>query len=370
MARWIGFLLLVALQVTAAQGAPALPSFDFEQGTDGWVSMAATGKVSTVTQPENVRSGKQALEYRYKVERGEIPVLGFPTPEGLAGLKSLQLDVKSDSPTVLLVALAEEGGARYQYASATPAGWLHLSIDLSEFARADDAPDPNGKLDLDQVRYVAFADLMAVWTNMDENMANILGRRTGEHAFWLDNVTASEKPVLPPSPPGQVVIDDFRTENLGWLPLAGVSIAVGPAPAGGEGRALRVEYQRTAGKISGIVRMIQPGSLARAQSITLKAAAKVDTTLAVAVEEIGGARYMTAISLAGGAPPQAFTIPINQFTLTEDTKDADGRLDPDQIKSISFADLAAMIDPGATGKNTLWLQQVRAQVATGALQGQ
>jgi hypothetical protein len=88
------------------------------------------------------------------------------------------------------------------------------------------------------------------------------------------------------------------------------------------------------------------------------------------VEEVGGARYMTAISLVGGAPLQAFTIPMNQFTLTEDTKDADGRLDPDQIKSISFADLAAMIDPAVKGKNTLWLQQVRAQVATGALQGQ
>ena len=368
--------LLFLLCAMPAMAAPELPRFGFENGIEGWISGSTAGAVLVAATPQRVRTGKFALEYRYTTKRSDQPgqkpteFAAVITPlTTLEGMASLSLDVRTDSPTLLLVALGEEGGARYEYVTATPEeGWLHLEIDRSEFVRSDDSTDANNRLDPDQVRNLAVADLRAVISTMDNPMVKLLGERTGEHAFWLDNVAFSADPVAPAPPAGQVIIDDFRRENIPWIPLAGVSVQVGPAPGGGDGRALRVAYTSGPGKLSAVIHNVIPGRLARVDKSTFRAASKLAASLAVAVEETGGARYLAIKVLPAGEAPRTITADYSDFRLSDDTKDDNGRLDIGKVKSIAFVDLAGLTGTPEGGSNVLWLQDIRAFLGAGGLE--
>lgn len=359
--RWILLFLLLAPGAAGMGLAAELPRFDFENGLAGWTSATAAGVAQIAEPPKNDKLGKGVLEYRYEAQKDQIPALMAPL-NGLDGMGSFSLDLATDSPTILVVAFTEEGGARYQYVTSTPAGkWMHLDVDTSELTRADDTPDADGKLDLDQVRNVAVADLRAVLSAIapDNIMSKLVGPRTGPHTIWMNNVAFSGKPALKAPEAGTVVIDDFRRENLAWLPFEGVGLSVGPAPGGAVGRALQVEYPLAAGKIPAFIHTVAPGAFAGLQKISFEAAAKSEATLAVSLEETGGARYIAMVTVAAGNAPAPYSVSYGDFKLTDDTKDDNNRLDMEKVKSFTLADVAGLMGAAGPQKNTLWVAGIK-----------
>lgn len=360
----IGFLVLAAVLPAAGEDAPApLPRCDFEQGIEGWESLSPAGEVHVSPAPKHVRSGELALEYRYEAKKDAPPFLAYAVA-GLAGMESLSLDIQSDSPTQVMVALTEEGGARYQYLTFTPPAqaWMHLEIDRTEFTRADDTPDADGRLDPEQVRAIVLGDVTAILTAEGDPGAKLVGERAGQHSLWIDNLVVSKESAVTPAPAGQVVIDDFRRDNLPWTPLAGVSLAVGPGPGKKAGRALHAAYTTEGGKLAAIIRTLAPGALPGLKKLEFRAAAPRETALAVVLEEAGGARYLASARVPGDGAFHQLSFAYDDFKRAEETKDDNGRLDPEKVKSLGFVDLAGLAGQPPAGAGSLWLQDIRAFV--------
>lgn len=352
-------VLLLACGTASAAPAPKLPSFDFEGGVQGWEAPGGVGVVANTAAPEGSRLGKSVLEHRFRVEQGQAPVLMVALPGGLAGMASLTFDVATGTQTIVSVALTEEKGARYEYLFATPdQAWTHVAIDASEFRLADDTKDANNRLDLAEVRSLVIADIRSVITAISVPMTRIFGERKGDQAVWLDNVVASAEPALPKPPAGTLLADDFTRENMAWVPLGGMAVALAPAPNDAKGRAVRAVYTPAVGNLTALMRPAAPGVLSGAQSLALQVGSKVDAMFALAVEEVGGARYAASFSVKGGETLQPVTLALAAFQPAPGSKDDNGKLDMDRVKSLAIIDLAAFTGERAGQANTLWLRSL------------
>jgi len=360
MLRVIALSLLVCGAAFGAE-APALPQFDFEKGAQGWDALGGVGTLRIAPAPEGSRLGKSALEHRFRVEKGKLPLLGLALPNGLAGMRSLRLDLATGTQTLVAVALIEKGGARYEYLTATSdQAWMHLEIGVNELRLADDTKDANDQLDLADAQMLVVADLRSVLTAMGLPLVAVFGERAGEQGLWIDNVVISAEPLEMKAEAGVTLSDDFQRENMPWVPIGGASVALDKAPGGGEGRALRMEYTAKAGTITSLFRNVTPGSLAGTKRFTVRVASKSDVMLALGVEETGGARYGALLTVKGGEAPQTLTAPLAAFQLAPGGKDDNGQIDFDRVKALSLLDLACFTGQGGGKPNTIWVQSIAA----------
>ena len=106
------------------------------------------------------------------------------------------------------------------------------------------------------------------------------------------------------------------------------------------------------------MRTLDKVDLKKATMLDLAIKCSHDGTFLVTIEEKGGARYNKKIDLLLG-DWKSYSWPLTEFTLAEDSRDDNGKLDADQIKQISIGDVSTMLGNGGEADLAhLWVDQV------------
>lgn len=135
----------------------------------------------------------------------------------------------------------------------------------------------------------------------------------------------------------------FEADIGAWMPLDDTAVVTLASEAdevkAGTG-ALKWEFAPTRGKMPALVAEMPPATGARSFSVWIKSS--TGCVLAFGLQEAGGARYMTA-SYFPADEWRKLEVALDDFMLSDDTTDGNGRLDPDQIANCMILDLAAML---------------------------
>lgn len=374
------FLMLSAALLGRQEAEKRIPISDFEGDQIEWTALKVdetganpdvAGKLSITHEAAEVKSGKGSLSYSYEVVPKQLKVLALQGPRDLSGMRSIRLWVKCSHATAVVVGLGETGGATYQAAAHCTAGaWQEIAVNLDEFIVDEPAKDPNGKLDLDQIGSITILDIGGF-------LAAFLPDLKGPRTMWLDDVVFSSKPVAQTTGPAQVtkvvpihLVDNFESPVIRWIPVS-VDFTEGPkfslfdgalaidkdVPEGGGKQSLKFSYPRKGKKIHGIMRNLEKVDLSKATSLELALKASHDGSYVVTLEEKGGARYNRKVDLLLG-DWKSFSWKLSEFTLAEDSRDANGKLDADQIKQVTIVDLTAMTGGAEADTAHLWVDQV------------
>jgi hypothetical protein len=124
--------------------------------------------------------GKQSLKFSYPRKMGKFHGLMRTVEKvDLSKARGLDLWLKTSHDGTYVVTLEEKDGSRFQKMVELQAGdgWKAFSFEIGDFALADDSQDDNGKLDPDQLKQVAIADL-----------SSLSGSELGEARLWIDEV--------------------------------------------------------------------------------------------------------------------------------------------------------------------------------------
>jgi hypothetical protein len=353
---------------------------DFEGELGEWTAMKLgeggagpdpDSKVAITHEAASVKSGKGALSYTYEITPKTVRVLALQKPMDLTGMKSLRLWVKCSQATAVVVGLTELGGASYQAVAHCPAGaWQEVAVNLNELVVDDPAKDANGKLDLDQIGSITIFDIGGF-------LALFLPDLKGTRTMALDDLGFSSKPVPLSTGATQVtrvvpmhLVDNFETPVIRWFPISvdfsetpkfslfEAAVAVDKdVPEGGGKQSLKFSHPRKGRKIHGILRNLEKLDLSKAVSIELSLKGSHDGTYFVAIEEKGGARYNKKVDLLLG-DWKSYSWKLSDFTLAEDSRDDNGKLDPDQIKQITIADVTTLSGGGDADEVHLWVDNV------------
>ena len=353
---------------------------DFEGELGEWTAMKlgeggggpdSDSKLAITREAGAVKAGKGALSYTYDITPKTVRVLALPKPMDLTGMKSLRLWVKCSQATAVVIGLAETGGASYQTAVHCPAGaWQEIAVNLNELTVDDPAKDANGKLDLDQVGSFTIFDIGGF-------LAMFLPDMKGTRTMTLDEISFSSVAVPLTTGPTQVtkvvpihLADNFESPVIRWLPISvdfselpkfnlfEAAVAVDKdVPEGGGKQSLKFTHPRKGKKIHGIMRNLEKVDLSKAVSLDLSVKSSHDGTYFVAIEEKGGARYNMKIDLLLG-DWKSYTWKLSDFTLAEDSRDDNGKLDPDKIKQLTIADVTNLLGGSEADEAHLWVDNV------------
>jgi hypothetical protein len=161
---------------------------------------------------------------------------------------------------------------------------------------------------------------------------------------------------------------DFETGATGWFAIgAGGSVRVThePGQTHSGNSALAFTYEVKRGQISAAV-MPAPPAMARMQRLRLWVKTDRDTPVAVLLSETkpGGGNYTAWFWSPANAWQQIDLTPAD-FVLADgpqDPKDADGKLDLDQLQAVGVLDLASFFPaPSAqAGPRTMWIDDFEA----------
>lgn len=340
LGSWFGLIALGCITQTMAVGNAQDPRsvIDFEKSHHGWyVLPGADGKVELTTNPLDVKSGKQALQYTYTAGSGIINVLFRLEPEPWA--QGFRFWVKTSRPTVLAFAITEESAERWQVGFWVGGNqWQEVTLALSDFERAEDSPLQNGKLDMADAVAIGFVDVGAILFANPE-AAILFGEQKGTRMLWLDDFEFLSKP------PARTLradwVDDFQRDYLTWIATQGVQIRK-------EGSAMRVEYDSPIHGIFAILKPLTVGSLKDTRGIQVNLSVRNPTVLALVVEEQDGERWQVTRELGGDEKFESWQALWNAFTITDDTKGkGDGKLDPAKVKMLSLIDVGIFMEMGS-----------------------
>ncbi|MDQ2687934.1 MAG: hypothetical protein M3Y28_08725 [Armatimonadota bacterium] len=366
----LGMTTLGAAQAQAPATTPAAPLMQttFEDGVNGWTTLGTTAKLAVTKDAADIHGGTAALKYDYTVAKGQINALILPTPDGkLAGAKSFNFWVKADHASPLVFVLSEKGGGRYSALFTAPVGqWQQVTLAPSDFILGegkDDPKDPDNKLDLDQVEAAGLVDFSQIFVQGEASMATMLGVQSGPRSLDLDDFTvnaASADPAVAPVDPS--VIESFSTPQLSWAGLGGVTLSRDTKALGVP--ALQAAYKTGTGKLAAFLKPLRPGVLAGKTTLMFSLASVKPTTLLVHLEERGGGKYNYLLEAKGNSTVQPLSVAVSDFRPGDDSQDADGKLDMDQVNQFAVLDLTGMMgDPAAGGAadNTVWIGPISAK---------
>ena len=361
---WIATsLFAVGACVAWAQDPAALVKTTFAEDAGGWIPIGQNSKIVIYHDPALGAPTTGALRLNYGVNKGEINALILPTPLGsLKTAKSIKLSVRADATTVLAIALQEEEGGRYVATFQVPKDkWQPIELSTGDFALAmeADAPkDPNGRLDMDLISGIFVADIAQLFALTDE-AKGLFDVKAGPHTLYLDDFTIGTE-VIPPSTSSageDVRIDSFVHPQPSWYGLGGVKISrVTGKPLDGVG--LKAEYRQAPGKPVVLSRNMMPWVLTQSKSFSFDAASVNAVKLIVQVEETVGGKYNTIVDIPAGSEVKKVNVPFSSFKLSDDSKDADGKLDLGKVKTLLFIDATSTFDPTADRDNTLWINNI------------
>lgn len=325
-------------------------SFDFEKNTQGWKTIRGVSTKTTVGQESSGAAGSEkALLVSFHVKKKKAAGI-VKKVNGVEG-EGVRVWLKTDVATTVVIGLAEKDGSAYYHPVQTEAGkWQKVEASFDEFTLGDDSHDENGRLDLDQVRVLVIADA-AGFLAESEPGAN---RR-----LWVDDyaVVPALSARAGPAPMEQPASEP---EVEGWTPIpppagANASIAVigdpGNAAADG-GKTLEIRFKVQKGKVAGIARAVDGLS---GWGVRVRLKTDAPTVLVVGAIEVDGSSYHHVLRTSGGQW-QEVEAPFESFTLSDDSKDENGHLDLDQVRSILIADAAGFLSAGGADR-TVWVSR-------------
>jgi hypothetical protein len=284
---------------------------------------------------------------------------GGPVPE-MAQVKSFSFWIKTDYTAPIVLVLQEQNGGRYNYVFSAPKDvWQRVVVEPSEFMLsqdADDPKDPDNKLDVEQVEAFALADMSQIFAQ-NEDLMKVLGVNPGPHTLYVDDLSVSaQAPAGEPAVDGVTVLDTFAYPQPSWLGTSGVELNVA-VDEGMKGRALKASYRHSPDKFVAIVRRLPRGKLAGTQWLSLGLSSLKPLTLAVQVEEQGGGKYNTTLTVPGALQPFDAKLEWKNFTPADDSQDDNNRLDLEQVNQLLILDATGFLEV-ANGPNTIWLSRL------------
>jgi len=159
----------------------------------------------------------------------------------------------------------------------------------------------------------------------------------------------------------QVVRCTFRDGLDGWVAApqpAAVPIELSLTEGPPASRALRARYRVEPRKVAGIVRNVA-GAVGSGLRVRLKT--DTPTSLVIGCIERDGSSYMHIAQTAAGVWKRVEVL-FATMTLSDDSKDENGRLDLDQIGAVVIADAAGFM-PIAAASRTMWVDDFEFGVA-------
>jgi hypothetical protein len=278
----------------------------------------------------------------------------------------VQFWLKTSSSVAVAVALNEkEPGGRYVAVVWSPANtWQRVQLALSDFALSDgpnDPKDPDGKLDPENIQGIGIVDVSQLFSSAAgaPPVPIVIDARTGRQSIFLDDFEISSE--APPNGAGPSVIDSFDRPFLRWMTLGGADLSVENL---GEAPGMRARYQQIEDRLVVILRPLPKTDFRGSQRLAFDIASDHDAQLVLAFEERSpgkqqGPRYATTVDILGGGKPEHRSIVLSAFDHDPNSADdPNGRLDLDQIKSISLVDITATATQ-ETAKNSLWISAIR-----------
>ena len=179
---------------------------------------------------------------------------------------------------------------------------------------------------------------------------------------------------------GAIFQDTFETDTNGWMSLGphahvGITNENGKVKNGKSALAFNYRFDLVATNpgeipIDILLRPVTGGQLTKARSINFWARSDTNAPLGVSLAEKDGGRYLAVVWLPKNQW-QHVVLTVADFALTDgkdDPKDPDGKLDLDQVDSISVLNIweflaiaakeapaTAALFPPQNGEHTLWL---------------
>ncbi|HSV73712.1 MAG TPA: LamG-like jellyroll fold domain-containing protein [Chthonomonadales bacterium] len=146
----------------------------------------------------------------------------------------------------------------------------------------------------------------------------------------------------------------FETDAEGWSSVTGaleqVSVARAARPGSAGSRSLAFTFRPVRGRIDGVARTV--GGAGGAGVRTWLRASHA-ATLVLGLIERDGSAYMLPVPLLP-LTWKRVEAPYSAFRLSDDSRDENGGLDPDQVGRLVIADAAGLL-PGADAERTFWV---------------
>ena len=372
-------VLLIATAATLAQACRRQAAGHnahqtFEEGDEGWIPFGAGAQVEVVRDSSIAKSGSAALALHYTINPGQYGSAVLPLEAGeMAGLQRLELSVRTDHDTAIIVVLSEKqpGGGYYSSWFWCPKDrWLTVSLTPQDFV-LDQGPsdpiDPDHRLDLDDVRGIGVTDLGQAFQALGADYPLLVDKVSGSHTILLDDINwSTASGAAPRGPWTDKQIGHPERGFVTWIALGGARLNIVDAnsPLGRPG--FSVAYPQTFGQYVAFSHSLLDHDLRGIERLSVTLASEHDAHLMVYLEEkkprvVNGPRYSFPVAVMGGKTPTSIDLMLSAFQHdTTGPTDSDGKLDADQLKSISIVDVTAA-DSRPSVDNVLWVSPITAR---------
>jgi hypothetical protein len=366
--RWI----LLSLSVLTTFAATPILHSTFDDTTGAWTAMGGNGTLRVTRETADTREGKPSLALDYEIGPKKFGAAILPVgPNTLAVMGQVHFWLKTDYPTTVAVILSEKGGGNYTAMAWSPGGgWQEIKIEPRDFTlgeRANDPPDPDGKLDLDQLQGVGLADLGQLFgaAPADSPMPIALSRHPGKHTLLvscfeiLGNAAESTS-----EDKDQFVVDQFNAPQVSWFNPGAVPLRLDTSRDHAPGPAMEMAYNDDGGTIVYISRNLPPRIADKITHISFDIASEKPAQFMFTLQEKGfgkgeGPRYHTTVEVRGGGKPDHRDLALSAFVVDPNgPSDPAGALNIGQAKSLGIGDISANAS-AMHGPNKIWLSNLR-----------
>lgn len=330
--------------------------YTFDASSEGWMSLDPEARVQQVMGTESVKAGAGALEFRYTLRAGALPVVGTFGLQPPQGFQGIDLWVRTSQDTTLALVVSEGDGSTYNFPFFVFAQrWTRVQARLEEFLLGDDQVDENQRLDAEQVGTLGLLDVAFFLAQLGQQPLP-----QPQRTLWLDEVRLTDQE-LPSRCPQRILPDGRAILWLGpsiegplfWVPVIG---QVRMQAEKGQ-PVLHWRYRVTPQQPLSLLLFPGPPSLQGARGFRLRVRCPHTTVLGLALEERGTkGTYGAQIQVQGSPHWQEFTLPLEAFLPDPNKPDPDGKLDLAQVGVIFLADAAGGLQ--AFGEHELWIAEV------------
>jgi hypothetical protein len=356
------------LCATAAFAATPLLRSTFDQGPDPWTAMGESATLRVSREAADMREGKPSLAIDYEIGPRKFGVAVLPVePGALAAMDQVHFWVKTDYPTSVALILREKDGGSYTAPSWSPGGvWQEVKLEPRDFSLGDhgnDPPDPDGKLDVDQLQGVGIADVGQIFGagSPNPNLSIAINRHPGKHTllvsgFELLGGAAERKDKL--------AIDQFEGPQLGWISPGGAALRLDTSRDHAPAAALEVSYGESDNGIVFFARNLPPEIPSNITHISFDIASEKPAQLIFTLQVKGnghgeGPRYNTSVEVNGGGKSNHRDLALSAFNLAQDgPRDPGGELPIAKVKTLAIGDVSAAAN-ASHGPNKLWISNLR-----------
>jgi hypothetical protein len=326
--------------------------------------------------PAQVKSAKEPMVMEYDGSSRNPVITVLPVPDSLRGMKSVRFRFKAKSATAIGITLNETDGGRYTAVCWLPPDvWQRVELVPEDFIlgqMANDPKDPDGKLDLDQVRGIAIVDVsQLLGAAMAATSAPVVVAERGERQkLMMDGFEVSTETPGWYKPREAYTIEKFAHPQLNWFTFGGADLALDTSRKVIAGNALQANYEQGESRFVTIVHALAPMTLNGATHLTFDVASDKDAELIFSLQEASqgkgdGPRYHVQVHVPGGGKAAHRQVAFSAFEIAEDSApDPTGKLDLDKLRSIGIVDITGAISQQAGVVNTLRIGNVAAVKTT------